>query len=500
MSPPSSPSSKPPKPGTRSLGFRAQKATGQSATPGVRITPNPTNPGNPVNPLAAPSSPTAPVAMNRRNAPPMKKRAKGSGFLALVFMTGFATVAYFIWSQLLQFQSYGMIDGRVIAVAAPWDGTVANWQVRDGEVVRQGQVLAKISNLDMEHKLATLGDELKMHQALLEAEISKIKFDVQTQSDRSREAVALYLKSYGELLAEKAKCRELDLKLKRTKMLAMTRNVSRAAYEQAYFQLAGQKKMVDKLEDAVEVLRIRCDSSNQNDDDGSSRLRPILAEIELTEAKTKRLRERIDQGHIKSPVNGRVSKRLLLTGESAKDGEPVIEILEDDSIEAVLYVPQRIVDEFEIGNEISISIEPYDQPLKCIVDRFGDRFQLAPTSLKRYYYEGQPLLPVYLSPDQGSAQAMAMRIGSTVKRPYEYGKAVGKILDHVMSNFRSSSPSSGTGGTPAIGVSVEQIESEPPRNKPTHPPVVSPDQRNWEKQAVITVPNSSLASFHNRNL
>ena len=104
----------------------------------------------------------------------MKKRSKGSGFLSLIFLAAFIALGYTVWSSLLQYQSYGVIEGRVITVAAPWDGSIYNWQVRDGEEVTQGQVLAVINNIDMHHQLETLGDELKMNQALLDLSLIHI--------------------------------------------------------------------------------------------------------------------------------------------------------------------------------------------------------------------------------------------------------------------------------------------------------------------------------------
>ena len=421
----------PPNPGTRPVGFRAQTTqfTANVSLPSGDAVPKP----------HTGSTPVRTGGTNARNAPPMKKRAKGSGFLSVAFLIGFCGVGYFVWAQLLQFEAYGVIEGRVISVASPWDGTVTSWQVRDGEEVSQGQVLAQINNLDMQHELASLGDELKMNQALLDAEMSKIKFEVQSQTGRSQEAVAEYLKSYGELLSERAKFKELDRKFERTKRLAKSNNVSRSEYEQIFFQFAGQQKKVEKLQDAVDVLKIRSKEATLADKDGSSRLKPILAQIDLTHSKIKRLRERIDQGNIKAPVSGRVSKRHCLTGESTRDGEKIIDILEDNSVEAVLYVPQRIVDEFEEGEVIEFRLEPHRQPLRGTVCRFGDRFQTAPHSIQRFYYENQPLLPVYLTPEPDSAQLLSARVGGTVKRPYEYRKALGKIVDELKSTVLNRS-------------------------------------------------------------
>ena len=380
-----------------------------------------------------------------------------------------AAAGYYVWTSLFQYEAFGVIEGRVISVAAPWDGTVSNWQVRDGETVVQGQVLAQIENIDMEHEVATLGDELKMSQATLDAEMSKIKFEVQNQSERSQIAVAEYLKSYGELLAEKAKLQELDRKFARTKRLAKSSNVSRSEYEKIFFQLAGQRKKIEKLEDAVDVLKIRSTDSNLADNDGSARLKPILAEIELTQSKISRLRERIDQGQIRAPVSGRITKRHSLTGEATRLGETVIEILEDNSVEAVLYVPQKIVDEFVVGNEIEITLEPYDQPLRCTISRFGDQFESAPKSIERFYKVNQPLLPVYLSPGVDADQVMAMRVGGTVKRPYEYSKAIGNMVEDAKSfaeKFKSngSSIDSSTEGAEESGIA---ITNENPSNGET---------------------------------
>jgi len=402
-----------PRPGTRPTGFRANSA--QSGTrSGVgtqsisRKSATSTAPPAFVTPAAGPAL---------RSAPPMKKRAKGS------------PLAYFAWSSLLQYQSYGVIEGRLISVSTPWNGSITNWQVRDGEEVVQGQILAEIKNIEMEHELATLGDELTMSQALLEAEISKVEFEAKIQNERNQKAVAEYHETYGQLLSEMEKIKELDRKFDRTRRLLKTNTVSKSAYEKAYFELAGQRKKISQLSDAVKVLKSRSEKANQFNDGGSARIKPLIANIELSKSKIARLRQRIDQGKIRSPVNGTVTKRHRLIGEATKANETVIDILEENSVQAVLYVPQRLVDEYEIGQRIVVSLEPYTNSMECTVDRFGDRFEVAPDSIQRFYHINQTLLPVYLSPEQDTREMLAARIGGTIKRPYEYKKAFGKMLE-----------------------------------------------------------------------
>ena len=395
----------------------------------------------------------------------MKKRGKGNGFLSLVFVVGFCALGYMVWSSLLQFQSYGVIEGRVISVSAPWDGSIHNWQVRDGEEVTQGQVLAVIKNIEMDHELETLDDELKMNQALLDAEISKIRFESQQRNDQSQKTISEYHLAYGELLSEKEKYKELVRKYRRAKRLLKNNSVSPSDYEAIFYSLAGQKKKFEQLAESVEVLKNRSEQANETPDNGSPRLAPMLATIELSKSKIARLRERIEKGKIVSPVNGRVSKRHRLIGESAKSNEVVIEILEENSIQAVLYVPQRVVEDYELGEEIEISLEPYAQEILCTVDRFGDQFESAPNSVKRFYHVNQALLPVYLTPKHETQTLLAARVGGTVKRPYQYSKGIQKIFSDSMETVNSWLPER---NQPAVVVGPSDAVA-PRENQSTEP-------------------------------
>lgn len=172
-----------------------------------------------------------------------------------------------------------------------------------------------------------------------------------------------------------------------------------------------------------------------------------------------RLRERIGQGQVRAPVSGRVTKRFCLTGEAVKESEAVVEILEDNSIEVVLYVPQGLTDEFSPGCEIDISLEPYDHAMRCTVRRLGDRFEPAPDSISRFYQSQQYLLPVYLTPHAEFNQLMAMKIHGTVKRPYEWNKSLAKTLEGLQHRWNEFS-SGPTATSPMKTTSNQKLQIE----------------------------------------
>lgn len=366
------------------------------------------------------STPAATPAPRARSAPPMQKRPKGRLFLTLLFLGMFTLIGYSVFSTFFQVQSYGIIEGRLIAVSAPWDGTVSHWMVRDGDVITQGQIIARLTNLEMEHDLASKGDELKLTQAQLESEMSKIQFNVRGFNERTKKAAAEYLQASGELAAENSRLDEYLQDVRRAKRLIKSNNISRSAYEKTLYQYVGQQRKVTKLEQAVEVLKTRSDMAEEEVENGSPQLKPLLARIEKIQSEITRLRQLIDLGHLRAPCSGRITKRHSLTGESSLLGETVVEILEDNSIEAVLYVPQGYTDRYEVGNEVEIHLEPYDKPMVCVVDRFGERYESAPESIMRFYSHKQYLLPIYLKPLPEYKQWMAIRVHGTVKRNFNF--------------------------------------------------------------------------------
>lgn len=370
-----------------------------------------------------------------RSAPPLPKKNKGQLFLAFIFLAFFFSIFYAIYAAFFQYKAYGVVSGRLIEVGAPWDGTVSNWQVRDGDIVQQGQILAVIANIEMEHRLQTLDDELRYAQAQVDAEASRIKFNFSDKADRNQKALAEYLEAQGNLLAEQSTLSNLEQRLKRSTKLRKAGNVSQQSYDELYYQCDGQRQKVAKLVKAVEVLRQRAEDGDSGSESKASQLDPLLVKIEQIQSERERLRARIDLGRIVAPVSGRVTLRTLLTGESVRQGETIVEILEDNSAEAVLYVPQIYTGEFKVGERIMLTLEPFDKEVPCIVKRIGNQFQPAPGSIERFYQKQQHLLPIHLSPVPELREEFSLRINGTVKLPYSWNEWVSDTFNGIKDRF-----------------------------------------------------------------
>lgn len=382
----------------------------------------------------------------------MPKRNKGRLFVGTIFLAFVSVVGYFCWTTFVQYRAWGIIHGRIITVSAPWNGIVINWQVKDGELVQQGQPLAEISNLAMRHDLESLIDRLKLTQAKLEAETSKLKFEKQNLETTTQQALADYLQLSGELQAQEAKLTDLDRQLTRARKLIKSKNLSQQKYDELYYEFIGQQRRIAKTRDAVEVLRERTRLAKRDQGyDWQQQIQPLLAEIKTTESEIKRIQEKIQLGRLVAPVSGRITRRLVLTGESVDLNEHVVEILEDNSTEAILFVPQKMGDQFAVGDIVELELEPYSENLQGEITRLGDQFLPPPNQIKRFYASEEVLLPVHLRPLPEYEQFMSFRINGTIKLPIKWDQGVASLVETLKGQFESLiSANTESGGDDAL--------------------------------------------------
>lgn len=404
--------------------------------------PVPHSPGGPENNGGPPAS-AFPRAGGRAESAtvarptPLPKRPKGRWFVGMLLLTITGLAGHQVWTSFFRYQAYGNVTGRVVRLSPPWDGVVRYVHVKEGQRVEQGALLVTVDNTELRQKHAQLGDELRVAQATLEAEAAKLKWQITFNLDQGRGALAQYYETLGQLLREQAELEFLKSSLQRADNLRTGRAIAGEEYNRSATLLKGQEQKVDQLLKAVDELKNRAEQARQLlktgatetslAESGFDQLKPFLTRIETLQAERARLQERLDQGRIRAPTNGLVVKLHLFAGESCKSAEPFILFLEEDSLQVILYVPQKAAGAMSLHSEVDLILDPYPEPLGCTVTRFGDQYEQAPENLKRYYSEGEKLLPVFLQPKDECARWMALRVGGVVKLPYRWplaGKGV----------------------------------------------------------------------------
>jgi multidrug resistance efflux pump len=371
---------------------------------------------------------TTPGAEPIARPTPLPKRPKGRWFIGMLLLAACGYGVYQVWDTFFRYRAYGTITGRSIQLSPPWDGLVRSIHVREGDEIRQGQLLITLDNSELRQRQAQIADESRVALASLRAEIARLKWQTAFHLDQSQDAVALYYESWGQLLQQEARLEKLRSDNQRNDYLKHGKAVTAQELDQLQFDIGGQQKSLEKLRLGLEERRKRAELSAEllahsgelSDGlsaDGRDQLAPFEAKIAALEAESTRIGERLAEGQIRAPCNSRVLKIARFTGEHCRIGDAILTLLEEGSMRIVVYMPQHASRSLEVDDQVRVVVDPYQDRLACTVIKVGDQYEAAPEQIKRHYVAGQNQLPVILQPGPESAHWMALRLGGVVKLP-----------------------------------------------------------------------------------
>ncbi len=378
-------------------------------------------PGKPL--LAAtPSALSSPVHPNS-----LRRRSLSGILIGVILLAAVGIGAHRFWTTFFRYDAYGVVVGRAIDVSAPWEGQVKYVHVEEGQNVRQGDVLITIENLGFRRELEELDDELSVANAELRSKVSELKWNASYMKDVNAQTYAKYYETWGELLEGHENVIRLRAAYERAQELNSKKYITVDDFEKTKYDLRGQLQKIEKLKQAVSQLRTQVESAEGMSDLGTDQLRPLSAKILAIKTKRKALRSQIEEGQLRSPVNGTVLRRNSYAGERCDTKNPVLTVVEETSARVIVYYPQKSRHIPVAGDKVTLQLPPHAYPLECVVERVGDSFEPAPNQIARHYSSDEKLLPVRMKPI-GEQPQNDLRLGAVVMLPKSH------------SDFLSSAP------------------------------------------------------------
>ncbi len=363
-----------------------------------------------------------------RGPAPLPKRPKGRFLFGILLVAVCGFVGYQVWDTFFRYHAHGIVEGRVLQLAPPHDCFVRYVHVREGETVRQGQVLFTLECPELSQRRDQLTCEIKIAQATLEAEASKLRWQSAVTNNQSQKAVAEFYELSGKLLREQAQLDATRSDLDRCRPLLLARAISPREVEQLEINLRGQEENVQKLKEGLALMKSRAEQTTdllgketearvRLEEAGADQLKPFLARIQALQSEMGSVLHRMEDIHVRAPANGTVVKLQRSAGEYCKTADPLVTILQEGTLQIVLYVRQDASAALAVDQDVSVTVEPYPEAVRCKVVRVGDRYEPAPNNIERHYAANERLLPVYLEPRPEASKWMALRVGEVVKLP-----------------------------------------------------------------------------------
>jgi multidrug resistance efflux pump len=250
--------------------------------------------------------------------------------------------------------------------------------VQDGQTVRQDEPLITVDNLSISQEIEQTDDELTLAQAELRSKVSELKWAMSRHDELDVRATTEYFELWGRLLDERATLAELAAKYERATELRRADSVTEESFEESHYRWKGQQDKVAKLAQAVEEMKKSAKVTTILDS-GSDQLAPSLAKIDMLAGKRARLRQQLASGELRAPTNGVVLRRWKFVGEKCGMDDPAITVVEESSLQIVLYFRQSSSWMPSVGENVSVEVPPNSLTVLCRVERIGSGYEV-PTS------------------------------------------------------------------------------------------------------------------------
>ncbi|MFN8737691.1 MAG: HlyD family secretion protein [Betaproteobacteria bacterium] len=321
--------------------------------------------------------------------PPRTRRILIWGALGAVALA-VAAGAWAWWAEratpsgLLQIN--GRIEGDQIAVAPKAAGRIAELLVREGDEVKAGQLLARLTDeaVDARQAQALAGAAAQRAQALaLETSAALLQSETAVQLASAQAGLAA---ARADLGRTQAAALQEERDLERMRDLAARGFVGPQAVERSELTLRSSREQQAAAQAAV----ARAEQALRDAELGPQRVRARLAEASsmraqatAAEARVREAATQIADLTVSAPLTARVSNRYANAGEVIAAGTPIFGLTDLANVYLKGYVPEPMIGRIRLGQAAQIWTDAWPEaPFEARVGYIAARAQFTPKEVQ----------------------------------------------------------------------------------------------------------------------
>ncbi|MBC7971141.1 MAG: HlyD family secretion protein [Verrucomicrobia bacterium] len=327
-------------------------------------------------------------------APPAKQQRKLNPRLLIpVGIVAIAGISTAIWYVLARPSSHdlrlsGRIEGYETDVGAKTGGRVDSIAVREGDQVKQGQLLVRISDTEVQAQLR--GAAAKVTAAQQQAQQAQLQIAVVESQIRESQLNVLQSQqdSKGRVYQAASTVASLEAQLKQAKAQLALAKVTRDRYAKLVQEGAVTQEQYDQQETSYQNALATVESAQKQIDaavgglalaqsysinpgirdaqlgallrqrqSAQSQLKAAEADIKNAQEAQKQIQAQIDYLNITSPINGVVTARSKEPGAVVTNGQTVLSLLDLNTVYLRGYVPEGDIGRIRVGQKAHVFID-----------------------------------------------------------------------------------------------------------------------------------------------
>ena len=237
----------------------------------------------------------------------------------------------------------GRIEAVEIDIAARQPRRIQSIEVREGELVRSGQVLVRMDTESLQAQLRQAEARVRQAEDTVVTANSQL---AQRESEKAA-AQALVVQRQTDLAAAQRRAQRFS-ELRQKAFISQQ-------------QLDDQTEAVDRAAAALAAARAQVLASDAAIAAASSQIRGSESAVEAARAEAARIHTDIEDSLLKAPRDGRVQLILARPGEVMGAGGRVLNLVDLKDVYMTFFLPTRAVGRVALGSEARLVLDAAPQ-------------------------------------------------------------------------------------------------------------------------------------------
>ena len=259
----------------------------------------------------------------------------------------------------------GRLEATEVDIATKIAERIAKINVDEGDLVKQGQILAEMQTNVLRAQL----DQAKAHHAQTVAAEKSAKASIELKKSElaSAKATVTQKKSYYDG-AEK--------KYKRYKKLLSEKAAAEQTYETYETNYLTAKAELEAAEAGVKKAEAAVQSAEAEAVGAAANIQAALADIA-------RIQADLDDSKLVAPLDGRIQYRIAEPGEVLSSGGKVLNLVDLSDVYMTFYLPEATAGKVRIGAEARIILDAIpDVPVPAKITFVSSVAQFTPKTVE----------------------------------------------------------------------------------------------------------------------
>jgi len=251
----------------------------------------------------------------------------------------------------------GIVTTDEVVVSSQVQGRLSQLRVKEGDVVKQGDLLALILPLEQKADVSFYTHTQKQTASQVVQAEADLKYQEAQTADQTRQAEANFAAAESAVTEAEATLENARLDFKRNEGLYGQGVVSAQAYDQSRTTFDADRAHVASLQKQVLAARAAVALAQSNAQQVAARRAAVEADLhQLAAVGAQKTKAEVQLGYteIHAPIDGIVDVRAALQGEVVNPAQPIVSLIDPDNLWVRADVEETYIDRVRLGDKMSV--------------------------------------------------------------------------------------------------------------------------------------------------